>query len=175
VSEDELVALVLREKGRLTARRGSTDDGLFLLAEARDRFAELDEQDEVLATEAAMAEAELLAGDAAACLARCERLGASAPTAVDGLLPDLHRLRGRALLAAGDTTGAATEFRAGVEAARVRDDQFAQGLNLVGLAATQQDGVRARTLADGRDILTRLGVVALPLDGAPTRADPAQV
>ncbi|HEU4568105.1 MAG TPA: adenylate/guanylate cyclase domain-containing protein [Marmoricola sp.] len=175
VSEDELVALVLREKGRLTARRGSTDDGLFLLAEARDRFAQLDEQDEVLATEAAMAEAELLAGDAAACLARCERLGASAPTAVDGLLPDLHRLRGRALLAAGDTTGAAAEFSAGVEAARVRDDRFAQGLNLVGLAATQQDGSRARTLADGRDILTRLGVVALPLDRALTLADPAQV
>lgn len=160
VSEHELVALVLREKGRVTARSGSAGDGRFLLSEARDRFAELDEPDEVLATEAAIAEAELLAGDPAACLARCDRIGAAD---AEGLVPELHRLRGRAHLAAGDLGRAAAEFEAGVAAARTRDDRFAHGLNLVGLAATQRDGVRARTLADGRGILQELGVVALPL------------
>jgi tetratricopeptide (TPR) repeat protein len=173
VSEHELVALVLREKGRVTARSGSADHGRFLLCEARDRFAELDEPGEVLATEAAIAEAELLAGDPAACLARCDRIGAAD---AGGLVPELHRLRGRAHLAAGDLGRAAAEFEAGVAAARTRDDRFAHGLNLVGLAATQRDGVRARTLADGLGILQELGVVALPLgERLVTREAPAQV
>jgi class 3 adenylate cyclase/tetratricopeptide (TPR) repeat protein len=163
VSEHELVALVLREKGRVTARSGSADEGRFLLSEARERFAELGEHDEVLATEAAIAEAELLAGEHAACLARCDRIGAADHADTVGLVPELHRLRGRVHLAAGEVGRAAAEFEAGVAAARSRDDRFGHGLNLLGLAATQRDGVRSGTLADGHGILRELGVVALPL------------
>lgn len=160
VSEHELVALVLRETGRIAARGGRTDEGQFLLAEARDRFASLEEEDEVLATEAAMAETELLAGDPEACLARCARIRASGEAGE--LAPELHRLCGRAHIARGSTADAAAEFGAGVDAARERGDRFGQGLNLVGLAHVTVDGTRRRLQAAGREALVSLGVVVLP-------------
>lgn len=165
VREDELVALVLRERGRSAARGGRTHDGLFLLAEARERFVSMGEEDEVLTTEAALAEAELLAGDPAGCLLRVARIRAS--PGVGDLAPELHRLCGRALAASGDQSGAAAEFTAGVNAARQLGDQFGQAVNLLGLAG---DGDRRR--ADARDLLVRLGVVALP-SGEPLDAGAA--
>lgn len=162
VSEHELVALVLREQGRLAARSGSTDEGLALLTQARDRFQELGQEEEVLATEAAIAEAELLAGDAAGCLERCDRIGAADPAAVDILVPEIHRLRGRALVASGELQRASVEFEAGSAAATERQDRFGLALNLMGVASTGLDGAQEAAAAEGRRILADLGVVALP-------------
>lgn len=173
VSDHELVALVLREKGRLTARTGAMDEGRLLLADARDRFSELAEDDEVLATEAALAEAQLLGGDPAGCLDHCDRIEATTPAAaVAPLVPELHRLRGRALLALGERDQARRHFRCGAAAAAEADDRFVQALNLMGLAVSGVDGDRARAESDGRSLLASLGVVALP-GGVRVDATPA--
>ena len=160
VSEHELVALLLREKGRVSARTGRTDVGLFLLAEARDRFVDLGEGDEVRATEAAIAEAELMAGDPAACLARCVGLRSSGQ--VDELTPELHRLCGVARAAVGDRAAAVAEFTAGIDVARDQGDRFAHGLNLVGLAGLLDGTGDPGRHAEGLELLIGLGVVALP-------------
>ncbi len=159
VSDDELVALALRQLGRCLCRAGEFTGGLTALAEARVVFLSIGEPDEVAGVEAIEAEAMLLAGNRATALSLTERLLASN---VDGLAPDLHWVRGFALLSEDSVDGAVAEFEAGVVEAEREGNRYAYALSCLGLAragsvdATQREATAA-------EVLSSLGVVDLPL------------
>ena len=172
VSDDELVALVLRELGRIACRRGELAAGLDLFAQAVAVFEGIDEPEEVPATELAACEGLLLAGDGAGCLARLDTLPALDD---DALVPMLHRLRGLALLLAGDAAAAAGELASGLDAARAEDQRYEEALARLGLrwaggtpdpAAADVPGAGADPASDPDATLASLGVIALPVPDA---------
>jgi tetratricopeptide (TPR) repeat protein len=168
VSDDELVALVLREIGRVECRSGRFGAGLSTLEEAKALFAKIDEPDEAPATDAAICEGLLLHGDLDACLRLCEELLGSHLVREDGsLVSGLWRIRGFALLQCGRSDRALLEFEAGVAAGDEHDNRYARALNLLGLAvALGPDTLRAaESEAEANAILDGLGVVAVPLPG----------
>jgi tetratricopeptide (TPR) repeat protein len=164
VSDDELVALVLREVGRIAGRRGHRAAALEAFTQAVAVFEEIDEPEEVQATELAACEALLLDGDAAECLARLEALPALED---DAFVPMLHRLRGAASLLAGDAETAVRELAAGLAAAREEDNRYEEALVLLGL---RWAGAAPDAAGDGAPdpdaILAALGVIALPVPPA---------
>ena len=167
VSDDELVGLVLRELGRIACRSGDLASGLEAFEQAMAVFEEIDEPEEVPATELAACEGLLLAGDAPGCLARLDALPRPDD---DALVPMLHRLRGTALLAAGRPDAAVAELTAGLEAARAEDNRFEEALTRLALARVARTPSTGHLVPDEdpqaldpRAILAGLGVVALPL------------
>jgi class 3 adenylate cyclase/tetratricopeptide (TPR) repeat protein len=159
VSDGELVGIVLREQGRIAARTGRRDDALALLESAVARFREIEELEEIPATELAVCEALLLAGETAECLRRLDVLG---PPEGESSLPTVHRLRGLALLVQGERDRAAEQFRAGVRTAARTEDRYAEALNLLGLAGCGADGAAALA-ARARSLLDELDVSSLPV------------
>jgi tetratricopeptide (TPR) repeat protein len=160
VSDDDLVAPVLRETGRVRCRMGDVDAGLELLSAALAMFVKIDEPEQLPATELAICEARLLDGDPAGCVAGVDALAEPDET----LEPAVHRIRGFALLGLGRDAEAAVEFTAGISAAAEQDNRYAQALNLLGLARA----TGRTTLADEASvILDDLGVVAVPLPPVP--------
>jgi class 3 adenylate cyclase/tetratricopeptide (TPR) repeat protein len=155
VSDDELVALVLREVGRIACRSGDLSGGLDVLTQAMSLFDGIDEAEEVPATELAACEGLLVAGDATGCLERLATLGVRDDDAA--LLPTLHRVRGFARLAGGDSAAAFGDLAAGLEAARREDNRYEQALIRLVLPDDHPGAL------DPRAILAGLGVVALPL------------
>ncbi|HET6625967.1 MAG TPA: AAA family ATPase, partial [Nocardioidaceae bacterium] len=173
VSDDELVALVLRERGRVAARSGAFGTAMSTLAEARALFLEIDEPEEHPATDVVCCEALLLAGDHEACLDRSEALLASAAASEDpAVLPSLRRIRGFAYVQLGRCDAARREFEAGVAASEEQDNRYGRALNLLGLARTLEGsldpaGSRALELqAEASGLLGGLGVVAVPVPGS---------
>ncbi|HEX6247661.1 MAG TPA: adenylate/guanylate cyclase domain-containing protein [Nocardioidaceae bacterium] len=174
VSDDELVALVLRETGRAASYRGADEEALARLAEARALFAEIEEPDEVLTTELAICEALLLAGREQDCLEHSDGVLADPLLAEDpSPLATLRRIRGWALVSLDLADRAVPEFRAGLAAAEEEDDRYAVALNRLGLVVALGDGADpGGGVHAARAVLDELGVVAVPLPGNPSAAPP---
>jgi class 3 adenylate cyclase/tetratricopeptide (TPR) repeat protein len=162
----ELVALVARETGRVLAGSGRVHEALARFDAARAGLSELGLPLELLGLEAALADCLTDAGDvdraisvANEAVARAEELHA------ESLLAAVHRVRGRALLAAGRDDDARAAFEEGL---RCPDGGFGRheyALNLLGLAQlATRDGRpdAARLLSESNRILDALGVVATP-------------
>ena len=157
VSDDDLVVAVLREARRVRCSNGDVPGGVALIEEARQGIVAIDEPEELPATDLALAEASLIAGDPEGCLG----LSAEPPSADDAVLPAWHRVRGYALLALGRSEAAEVELRAGVAAAEAQDNRYAGALNQLGLAVVLGDP----GLADeARSVLEELGVARLPVE-----------
>jgi class 3 adenylate cyclase/tetratricopeptide (TPR) repeat protein len=157
VSDDDLEVAVLREVGRVRCRNGDVPGGVALIEQARQGIVAIDEQEELPATDLALAEARLIAGDPEGCLVLSEQ----APAADDVVLPAWHRVRGYALLTLGQPDAAEAELRAGLAAAEAQDNRYAGALNQLGLGAV----LREPALADAaRAVLDELGVVRLPVE-----------
>lgn len=157
VADAELVALVLRERGRLACRRGEAAAGIALLLAARSELAAIDDAEEVPTTDLAVAEGTLLAGDPLGALAALGRLSDGVPEA------EVRLLRAHALLAVEREGAAEAEFAAGLAAAEGNDQLRA--LHLLGLAYLSSVSSRARRMrAEARRLLKGLGVVATPYE-----------
>lgn len=164
VSDDELVALVLRETGRVACRTGRFEEGVASLEEAEALFARIGERDELPATEAAICEALLLRGDGEGCLRASDDLvGRVTAAALSALRPSLCALRGFAHLQLDRPDRAVVEFDAGLVASERQDDRYAVALNLLGAARATGDQARRVELEARADTaLAALGVVDLP-------------
>jgi tetratricopeptide (TPR) repeat protein len=117
VSDEELVALALRESGKSCAGLGQIERAAELLDDARARFEQLGLVRELVDLDAAVAELQLRSGhpesavvllDAA--IARCREAGAA------DLLPRLHRLRAIAWLELDGVSSATADIEAGLRA-----------------------------------------------------------
>ncbi|MGH3510113.1 MAG: ATP-binding protein, partial [Nocardioidaceae bacterium] len=160
VSDQDLVALVLREMGRVRCRTGDFDDGLERLAQARAIFLDLDEVAEVPAVDVAVCEALMLRGSGHECLE------ATAPLlAADDLWlqATVRWIRGFAHLALDESSAAETELIAGSTIATELDDPYASALCLLGLSMARGSDPGADERAD--ELLAGLGVVAVPVPG----------
>jgi class 3 adenylate cyclase/tetratricopeptide (TPR) repeat protein len=165
VSDGELQGIVLRELGRIACRTGDLAAGLAAFERALAVFAEIDEPEEVPATVLAACEGLLLAGDAAGALGRVDSLP---PPDDEALLPMLHRVRGVALLVAGDVAAARAELAAALRAARAEDNRYEEALvRLVSVGLPRPEGGAAvgpeENAGEASSTLAALGVVAVPL------------
>jgi class 3 adenylate cyclase/tetratricopeptide (TPR) repeat protein len=166
VDDQELVALVLRESGRASARAGRFEEGLARFEEARARFTELGEPQELIDTDVARAECLQLQGTwqealdlAADTLERASAVGAQT------LLPTIHRIRGFALIEAGRLDEARGELETGLAMSDAPSSRHERGFVLLGLAevaAQQGDPGAADTARESAQVLAALGVVATP-------------
>ncbi len=178
VGDEELVALCLRESGRASARAGRHDDGMARFAEARRRFMELGEPHEVVDTDAAIAECLLLHGDwnqahetATDALARATSLGAAQ------IVPTLRRIRGVALMQAGQVDDAHDELTEGLRHSEAPDVAHERGFLLAALADVARlrgDPSADQLAADGELVLAGLGVVTRPMPPTATDGSPAR-
>jgi tetratricopeptide (TPR) repeat protein len=167
VGDEELVALCARERGRAAARASRHDEAAALFAEARARFAELGEPQEVVDTDTAIAESLLMKGNwehalelATNALERAESLGAVQ------ILPALHRIRGLALSRSGRLTEAKAELTEGLrlsESPDVRHEQAFLLAELSEVAASEGDPASAELSERAASLLRLLGVVARPM------------
>ncbi|HUQ79040.1 MAG TPA: tetratricopeptide repeat protein [Patescibacteria group bacterium] len=162
------VADARRELGKLLARRGDFEGALamFELALATQRAGG---EGDVLATLVRKAESETLAGDTERARSSLDQAVEVASRAEGGsiFLPMLRRLDAWLLLQGGHEGVAQSVFRAALESARKRHDDFEVVLLLDGL-----DTVALRRHADPIDvepvamerqtIMTKLGIVTMP-------------
>jgi class 3 adenylate cyclase/tetratricopeptide (TPR) repeat protein len=169
-----MTALANSVLGRIAARRGRFEEARSLLEEAGTLYLESEEPDEALRTEAAIAECLVLQGEAVRALSHVdatrERSADAGGLAV--LESELDRLRGCALLQLGllgearlaldDALGRARrrEADSGIKSA---DYEAARTLDALVRLGDVVGGPSLGELSRERDeILTRLGVVALP-------------
>jgi class 3 adenylate cyclase/tetratricopeptide (TPR) repeat protein len=154
--------------GRLSARTGCFDDAdeYFAVAHAEFKAAEL--VDDVRQADVAVAEAALLRGDHATARSLAERAidDAARDHAVPLILPLAQRIRGQVFFASGSLAEARDAFEASLSAARTRGAQYDEALGLIALAGLKRAEGDADAAGaserDGRYILDRLGVVAVP-------------
>ena len=144
VDDEELLALAQREQGRALAGSGDLDGALVVLAEARSHFEALDEQDEIVSSDLALAEVLQDAGRSQQARDVLELLGDDHPSATR------HRLLGRDHALAGRIGAARSSFAAGIELAERAGDLLEQALNLeerallAGPSSTSEDDPRTR-------------------------------
>ena len=162
----ELVALVARETGRVLAGSGRVGEAMSKFDAARAGLGELGLPLELIGLDTALADCLTDAGDteraiavANEAVARAEELHAEL------LLAAVHRVRGRALLAAGRDDDARAAFEEGLRCQDGGDGRHEYALNLLGLAQlatrdAQPDA--ARLLSESNRILDALGVVTAP-------------
>lgn len=162
VADEELVGLAEREQARVVASSGDVPRARVLLQEARDRFAALDQDDEVRGTDAATVDVLQQAAHVQESRRLLEELG---PADDEGpLAATTHRLWGRQHLAEGHLDRAQQEFRAGLACAEAEADRYEQGLLLHDLGAldghpgSPDEGAASRA----RDILGAMGVRLSP-------------
>jgi tetratricopeptide (TPR) repeat protein len=162
----ELVALVARESGRVLAGRGRIHEALARFDVARSGLTELGLPIELIGLDTALADCLTDAGHleraisvANEAVARAEELHA------ESLLASVHRVRGRALLAAGRDDDARAAFEEGLRCPDGGDGRHEYALNLLGLAelAELHGRPEASTLfSESQRILDALGVVSTP-------------
>jgi class 3 adenylate cyclase/tetratricopeptide (TPR) repeat protein len=168
------VALAVCYLGRAASRAGRFDEAARMLAEARADFDDVGDRASVLETDVRIAECLLLRGDpdganqlATDALKRAEESGG-----INVHAPAMHRIRGLALAMLGDLPAAREALDRSLELGRARNAAFEEALTLLALAAVGRgDGLDAATArsfeVQGRSILDRLGVVAVPLPAVP--------
>ena len=160
----ELVALAERESGRALTGLGRTDEARQRFDEARAGFHELGLAQELIVLDDAVAECLVVAGDAAGAIELADDAIARAQaTSFDAALASLYRVRGSAHGSVGDRAAARADFEAGLSSPGGGDGRCQYALNMLGIAALtrREDAVEAaRLLAQAREILDHLGVVA---------------
>jgi class 3 adenylate cyclase/tetratricopeptide (TPR) repeat protein len=164
--DHELVALVARETGRVLAGSGRVNEALARFDAARAGFSDLGLPLELIGLEAALAECLTDAGDVDRAISVANEAVARAEEQhAESLLAAVHRVRGRALLAAGRDDDARAAFEEGLRCPDGGDGRLDYALNLLGLAqVAMRDGQpdAARLLSESNRILDALGVVATP-------------
>ena len=162
-----VATLATSNLGRAAARAGRLDEAAELLLEAHQGFQEIKAGAFVLETDARIAERDVLAGEYRQAL---ERATESAARAKEESAPVvqamLQRIRGYALLQAGDATGAAAAFDESARIARSASAEFELSLTLEAQARLAEhigDAAEAESLAaKARAIFAQLGVVSTP-------------
>lgn len=158
VEDEELVALALREKGRVSGGTGRHDLGLRELDGARRRFTALGLTQELVTVSTAEAECYLLAGEDAEALARADEALAAARVHAEALLPTVLRVRGFVLLTAGRPRDAESDLRAALAAAGPDSPQEV-GFALLGLSLVAEEPAERRAcLRESSKVLEPLGV-----------------
>ena len=161
-----LATLATSNLGRAAARVGDLDTALETLRRALEDFESIRAGSYVLETQARLAERAVLAGDAADALARAdETLRATDATGSGAVLRSLlFRLRGYALMQAGDLDAADESLRTSIETARADDETYEAALTLEAIAQLAAlRGEDDSTAADeSSTLLARLGVVSTP-------------
>ena len=156
VEDGELVALAQRELARALAGLGDVDGAVRMLAGTRGRFEELDEPEEVLATDLVLVDVLQDAG-------RHEEAGAVLEVVgdTDEADPMSRRLIARHLLASGRPEESRPMLLAGLAAAERKVDRLEQGRILLELAALGgANGTRHGDLARAaEELFDALGVV----------------
>jgi class 3 adenylate cyclase/tetratricopeptide (TPR) repeat protein len=167
VGDEELVALVRREQGRATSRAGDVETGLTLLGNARTELVTLGEPQEVVDTDIASAEAQLLAGRPEPALTLIEAaLREAASLEAVTLLPAARRVQASALLAIGAVTEARLAVSEGLQHSSSPDVAHERGLLLAvaaRIARTEGDPDADRLEEEAKAALQSLGVVRVPL------------
>jgi tetratricopeptide (TPR) repeat protein len=164
VEDDELVALVLREQAQALADVADVDTGLALLDQARQRFTELDEADEVTVSDVVRAEMLLLAGrheDAGRVLD--DLVADGGPDRLDGVAARCHRISAGVRRSEGRLAEARDELLAGLEQAVAEEDRFEQALvlhDLVDLARASGEPEDPEMVSRARTILDAMGVLS---------------
>jgi class 3 adenylate cyclase/tetratricopeptide (TPR) repeat protein len=164
-----IATLATSNLGRAAARGGRFDEAQLMLDDAHDAFREMKASAFVLETEARLAEVDVLAGRHAKALERLTSTldEASTTGAQPVLLTLLHRLRGYALVQAGDAALAEAAFELSASIALSADAQYELALTREA-QSRRADAAGDSTLADrlgaeSGEILERLGVVSTPV------------
>jgi tetratricopeptide (TPR) repeat protein len=167
------LAFSRRLRGLARARRGDHGEAAALLDRARADFAAMGARGEVAATDVALAELALLAGDRDRALALLDAVVEADLVALGGhhLLPSVHRLRGLALVGAGpgagdggdggDEAAATAELEQALAVARVHGADHEVALVLDALGAIDRRAGRpvdAARDAERATIVARLGM-----------------
>jgi tetratricopeptide (TPR) repeat protein len=161
--DEELVALVVRERGKSWSRGGRFEDGYALLTEARTRFEQLGEAPEVVDVDAAIAENLMLRGERDAAVELAE---GTMPRAVEAsarmILPTLHRIVGLCHLHEGRLPEARTSLMVALELSadgELRREHVHVMLGLAELARVEGDPRADELMRESSDALRELGVV----------------
>ena len=161
------IAFAKRNLGRVACWTGRGDDARTLLQESLEEMQAVGAKADGLETQARIAEAALVFGDAPTALALADQVLAGARVlGMDAALrPLLHRVRGAAFARAGDLEAAAGALAQSVDAARARqaDYEIALGLHAQARLAEAAGGTAPATLLDeSTEIFERVGVIAIP-------------
>jgi tetratricopeptide (TPR) repeat protein len=179
VDDQELVALVQRETGRTCAALGRWGEAIHQFDEARKGFSLLGLPQELVNLDAALAECLILTGEVENALSIVDGALEHARTLrASRLMPPLLRVRGFALLAAGQLDDARLALEEGLRAEDSTEGQHEYGrheyaLTLLGLAdllARASDPAAADIRRQGKEILEGLGIVNNPIAELVVRA-----
>jgi class 3 adenylate cyclase/tetratricopeptide (TPR) repeat protein len=161
--------------GRVASRAGRNDEAVELLGKARTLFEDIGEERMALEMDARIAESFVFAGEggralplATETLRRTEKLGGWATVSTL-----LHRLRGEALVQAGDTAAAREALEESLRVGRERNADYEVGLTLEAmarLAALEDDPAETTYARESAIVLRRLGVQRTPAVPGPASA-----
>ncbi len=163
VEDEELVALALREQAQVRAAGDDVAGSLALLDDARRRFVELDEDDEVVVTDLVRVEVLARTGhadDGERLLNELTRTHGSARQT--GSSARWHRLSALVAEGHGDLPAARTALLAGLERAGTEDDLFEQARllrELVAVSRLLEEPIDPDLVARARELQTSLGIV----------------
>jgi class 3 adenylate cyclase/tetratricopeptide (TPR) repeat protein len=160
-----LLAAAKRDLGKVAARLGRLDDAGRLLEAALAEFEDVGARLEVVDTLGGIADYHLLLSETEAALRVIEQALEQSRDLVGVKTPLLHRLRGYALLQAGDLAGAARALEESLRSARLGHADYEIALTLralVALAGAQGEAPPHELESESKEILDRLGVVEFP-------------
>jgi tetratricopeptide (TPR) repeat protein len=158
--------------GTVAARAGRAEDADELLTAAREGFEQIGARFDVVATDLALVEAHLRAGDGATALAIVTRLD-EAPGASEQLGPPLQAMHGRALLQTGAAEPAGEVLERALSSARASGNDYHLLLVLDALDAARSalgTGLDPSERDEAAEIVRRLDIVLLPAYPAGERA-----
>lgn len=165
------VAFALSNLGRVASRSLRFDEAEAYFAQAKDQFARIGAESELLEIDVRVAESYVLQGrhEEALRLTDAALRRAHAAEGVGASEPALLRIRGYALLRSGDLDGAAVALLRSLDLARQRDSEYDRALALAALADAARLSGEEPSPADSeaQAIFSRLGVVNVPAFGPP--------
>lgn len=153
--------------GRVSLRRGRTDEALRHLEEAKSNFVAVGAEEAIPAVDARIAECRLAQGNADAALEIARGLlgRASESSGVANVASLLERIQGHALMLQGDLWGARDALEASLAAARERRQLFEVALTSLSLIELDRlEGVEppGEMVTESRSLLASLKVRAVP-------------
>ncbi len=167
--DEELVALVAREGGKAWSRGGRFEEGLASLADARTRFEELGEAQEVVDVDAAIAENLMLQGDLDDAIALAQgTMPRAREASARMILPTLHRIVGFCQLHQGRLAEAKESFEVALDLSSggdLRREHVNAMLGLAEVARAVGDPRADELMRESTAALDDLGVVAATLPG----------